>query len=256
MFNMQYNAFMLNMHHRNKPARRKILSVVPVLALLVTIMLPGMPVIGPVFSADESGFLHCRVPETPAPPQRKQPEVVLSQGKFLVASRNMQDPRFKETVILLIDYGMHGAVGLIINRPTEVKLSTLFPDIENLQQRKDTVYIGGPVEYNKMMMIIKSGANPDQSKHIFEDIYVSSSRALLRQMVDDIDEKMRFRMYAGYAGWAPRQLDQEILRGGWHVLKADSKTVFDKDSSEIWPELIRKVPAEWVWFMPEHGKLS
>ena len=251
---MQYNAFMLSVLHRNKSARKKILSVALVLTFILIIILLGMPITGSGFPAKESGFLHCRVPDTPPSPYRKQTEVVLSQGKFLVASRNMQDPRFKETVILLIDYGVHGAVGLIINRPTEVKLSALFPNIEGLKERMDTVYIGGPVEYNKMLLLLKSDTRPDQSKHVFEDIYVSSSKQVLQQMFDNVDAKKRFRMYAGYAGWAPMQLDQEVLRGGWHVLQADSMTIFDKEPSGIWPELIRKVTSEWVWVMPEHRR--
>ena len=70
----------------------------------------------------------------------------LAKGKFLVASRRLQDPTFRETVVLLIEYGLDGAMGVVINRPSAVKLTTVFPDIEELKQRKDTIYVGGPVD--------------------------------------------------------------------------------------------------------------
>jgi hypothetical protein len=99
------------------------------------------------------GFYAAIPKETPGGPG---PREELAKGKFLVASRKLQDPNFKETVVLLIDYGMDGAMGLVINRPSAVKLATVFPDIKELKQRKDTIYVGGPVEVNKMLLLIRS----------------------------------------------------------------------------------------------------
>jgi len=158
----------------------------------------------------------------------------------------MRDPRFSETVILLIKYDWHGAMGLIINRPTEVKLSTILPEIKELGQRTDTVYIGGPVAEHQMFLLIKTGSRPGESHYVFDDIYVSSSQIVLKQMIDDADAGKRFRVYVGYAGWAPKQLLGEVLRGDWHVLQADAETIFNKEPSEIWPELIRRSSVQWV----------
>jgi len=169
-----------------------------------------------------------------------------SKGKFLVASRQLLDPQFSKTVILLLEYERHGAMGLIINRPTELQLSKVFPDIEQLQQLPDTIYLGGPVAKNQLLLLIRTGNPPADSRHIFEDIYVSSSQEAIQQMIETPKSEQRFRVYAGYAGWGPGQLDHEIVRGGWHVLQADVEIVFDKVAPEIWPALIHRSSAQWV----------
>jgi len=170
----------------------------------------------------------------------------LSKGKFLVASKKLRDPQFFETVVLLIDYGSQGAMGLVINRPTTVKLSKVLPEIEGLQKRSDTIYLGGPVAKNQLMLLIRTNSPPEESRLVFKDIYLSSSQTIIEKMIDNPDTPERFRVYAGYAGWAPGQLDQEVSRGGWHILEADEESVFDKTPAEIWPELIRRSSALWV----------
>ncbi len=180
-------------------------------------------------------------------PQQRSPfsTTVLSRGKFLVAGKNIKDPRFAETVILLVDYSPDGAMGLIINRPTEVRLSAAFPEMEELKQRKDTIYIGGPVGVERMFLLIHSAGVAKESLRVFDDVSISSSEKVLRQMAAG-NSVRKFRVYAGYAGWSPQQLDQEVMRGDWHVLNADSRTIFDKKSSDIWPELIQQTSKLWV----------
>lgn len=178
--------------------------------------------------------------------EQSRPKVGLSKGKFLVASKQLRDPQFFETVVLLIEYDSHGAMGLVINRPTKVKLSKVLPEIDGLQKRSDTIYLGGPVAKNQLMLLIRTNSPPEGSRLIFKDIYLSSSQTIIEKMIDDPDTPERFRVYAGYAGWASGQLDQEVYRGGWHILQADEESVFDKTPTAIWPELIRRSSALWV----------
>lgn len=230
----------------NGRIRKESVSIAIAITLMLLAILPGMPLIGAAVSDQHAVLLPLRFLVTLPLPGRSQSEAELAKGKFLVASRHLRDPNFSETVILLIDYDWHGAMGLVINRPTEVKLSTVLPGIEGLQQRRDTVYIGGPVARSQMLLLIRSGSQPEGSRRVFADIYVSSSRTVLQQMIDNANAGERFRVYAGYAGWAPGQLDQEVSRGDWHVLPADAETVFDKAPSEIWPELILRSSVEWA----------
>ena len=170
----------------------------------------------------------------------------LAKGKFLVASRRLRDPNFKETVVLLIDYGQDGAMGLVINRPSKIKLATVFPDIKELKGRKDTIFVGGPVAVNQMLLLVGTPQLPEESQEVTQDVYISSSWKVLERLVKNAAKDERFRIFAGYAGWAPNQLDFEKSRGDWHVLKADAETVFDKKPSEIWPELILRASVKWV----------
>ena len=177
---------------------------------------------------------------------KSRPQMELSKGKFLVASKQLRDPQFFETVVLLLEYDSKGAMGLVINRPTTVKLSKVLPEIEGLQRRSDTIYLGGPVAKNQLMLLIRTSSPPEGSRPVFKDIYLSSSQRVIEKMIDNPDTPERFRVYAGYAGWAPGQLDHEVSRGGWHILQAGQERVFDKTPSEIWPELIRRTSALWV----------
>ena len=170
----------------------------------------------------------------------------LAQGTFLVAGRRLMDPNFHKTVVLLIRYDPDGAMGLVINRPLQLKLSTVLPDIKELDQRKDTLYLGGPVEPARILLLLKSANPPEASIPVFDDVFISASPKVLQSLVRKPVEEERFHIYAGYAGWAPEQLESECARGDWHILKADAETLFDKKSSEIWPELIQRVSVKWV----------
>jgi len=170
----------------------------------------------------------------------------LATGRFLVAGRKLGDPNFHKTVILILRYGQDGAAGLVINRPSKVKLSNVMPEIEELAQRKENLFLGGPVEPGKVLLLLKSAATPEDSIPVFGDVYVSSSRKALKRLIKNANKGEKFRIYAGYAGWAPGQLESERDRGDWHVLKADAETVFDKKSSEVWQELIHRFTANWV----------
>ncbi len=170
----------------------------------------------------------------------------LAQGKFLVADRRLMDPNFRETVVLLIRYGPDGAIGLVINRPVELKLSTVLPDIKELDRSKETLYLGGPVEPARVLLLVRSAKPPEASMPVFGDVFLSSSQEVLQGLIKKPVKEERFRIYAGYAGWAPKQLESEFDRGHWHVLNADTETLFDKKSSEIWQELIQRVSVKWV----------
>jgi putative transcriptional regulator len=173
-------------------------------------------------------------------------EAGLAKGRFLIASEQLEDPNFSKTVVLLTDYGAEGAVGLVVNRPTQVKLGELFPEIEGLGERLDTVFFGGPVSGNMMQLLIRSAGQPEESRRVFEDIYVSSSRDLLERMIARLSPGEKFRLYAGYAGWFPGQLEREVSLGAWHVVEAEAEMIFSKKPLEVWHELISRASAKWV----------
>jgi putative transcriptional regulator len=101
---------------------------------------------------------------------------------------------------------------------------------------------------------MKSAKPPPESMLIFGDVYLSSSREELQRVVKSTNTDEKFRIYAGYAGWAPGQLESEYDKGDWHVLDADATALFDKKSSDIWPELIHRFTVDWVRLKPHDGK--
>jgi len=198
----------------------------------------GLSFTGPLLPGPGDIHRLSRNPDPPPLPDSDQFDAELSKGKFLVASRNLGDPRFRETVVLLISHHRLGAVGLIINRPTRLSLAEAFPGVPALTKRTDALYFGGPVEGRHALWLIRSPGNPGESERVFDGVYVSSSMAVLSRVIDRQRTGKHFRVYAGYAGWSPGQLEQEVRRGDWHVVHADAKTIFEKKTGNIWPEMI------------------
>jgi putative transcriptional regulator len=174
------------------------------------------------------------------------PQAALSAGRFLVASKQLRDPNFSETVVLLLNYGERGARGVVINWPTEVKLATMFPEIRGLQRRVDTAYLGGPVERTRLLMLLRADKPRSGAEHVVDDIYVSTNRRVLFDALGRAGSATSVHVYAGYAGWAPGQLDREVARGDWHVLPADAEAVFSTTPNEVWRELIDKGAVQWL----------
>ena len=224
--------------------------LIKLLYLCFILILPVTLILCPGSGADASGEKPAKLLLKTAIPRQDHGEPgdreELAKGKFLVASRQLIDSNFQETVVLLIEYGMEGAMGLVINRPLKVRLATLFPDIKELKQRQDTVYLGGPVAVNQMLMLIGSPKTPQGSIPVIQDVYLSSSLEELMRLIKNADKNERFRIFAGYSGWAASQLDFERTRGDWHVLKADADAIFTQNPSELWPELIHKATLKWV----------
>lgn len=221
------------------PFRRVIGSLAAGIALLalVTRSVPrqaGLPE-RPAIRLDQP-FARAAAAQSPQSPANN-----LAKGKFLIAGRNLRDPNFAESVVLLVEYNDDGAMGLVINNRSEVGLSRLLPDIEELKEREDDLFIGGPVQRKSMLlMLVRSRTKPVESNHVFADVYVTGSVAVLEQVIEMGWEADRFRAYAGYAGWGPGQLDNEVARGDWHIAPADADTVFAAKPADVWKRLIER----------------
>ena len=166
-------------------------------------------------------------------------EQKLGAGVFLVATHRVIDPRFSQSVILLTQHGPHGAMGVIINRPTEHRLADLLPEIEALQERRDRLFFGGPVAVNAIVVLLQSAEEVEleHTERVFGDVYFSGSPEAFAYIIGREKKDEAIRGYAGYAGWAPGQLEGEVARGDWSILGADASTVFRKEPSTMWKEL-------------------
>ncbi len=160
----------------------------------------------------------------------------LGRGRFLVAETQLLDPNFAHTVILLTDHGEDGAVGLIVNRKTDLEASRLMPGVEGLADRPTPVFIGGPVEPRRIQLLIRTDRQPGEAAPVLPGVWTTASRDQLETSI--ADPASRFRVYAGYAGWAPGQLENEVARGDWHILPAAEAGVFDANPETLWKRLI------------------
>ncbi len=164
----------------------------------------------------------------------------LRAGKVLVASRNLGDPHFAKTVILLVQYDAQGVLGLVLNHRTDVPLSRVLDSLKAAKDRSDPVYLGGPLETAAVFALYRSSAKPEGAEHIFGGVYLINSKPLFEQTISAQPKPDAFHVYLGYAGWSQDQLRQEVELGAWFVFPAEATTVFNPDPDALWPKMIRK----------------
>jgi putative transcriptional regulator len=176
---------------------------------------------------------------TAAPLQSTRVEA-LGAGRLLVASKDLKDPNFAKTVVLLVNYDSEGVMGVIINRRSTVPLSQVFEDVKEANDHPDPVYAGGPVEKTSALALLRSRAKPKDAEHVFADINLVADEDLLRKALSSGAKSSEFRIYLGYAGWAVSQLEKEVEIGAWYVFPADAGAVFDPNPDTLWSRMIRK----------------
>jgi putative AlgH/UPF0301 family transcriptional regulator len=170
----------------------------------------------------------------------------LRAGKLLVASRNLADPNFAETVVLLVHYDADGVVGLILNRRTHVPLSRVLEGLNSAKDRSDPVYLGGPVESPAVLALLKSPAKLEGAKQIFGGVYLISTKALFEQTMSARPDPDVFHVYVGYAGWTNKQLRKEVELGAWFIFQADAGTVFNSNPDSLWRQMIQKTELKFA----------
>jgi len=162
----------------------------------------------------------------------------MANAIFLVARRGMSDPNFRETVVLVTHPPRGGPFGVIINRPLGQRLSEVFPDQSSLKGRKEVLYFGGPVGRQGLVFLVRSPNPPQGVMMVLRDVFFTSDTELIEGLFQRKEPLRGLRIFAGYSGWAPGQLQNELKRGGWHVVPADAESVFDKDPARLWQDLI------------------
>ena len=155
---------------------------------------------------------------------------------FLVARKDMPDPFFHESVVLVTN-ATESPVGVIINKPLPLTLANAIPNASPLQDRDDKLFFGGPVQTEDVVFVFRAKKEPENAMRLMEGVYVSGNRELLETLLARKDPVDGLRIFAGHAGWAPGQLEAEIQRGDWALAPADASAIFRSKPEELWPEL-------------------
>jgi len=126
--------------------------------------------------------------------------------------------------------------GLIINRPTRILVSELFPDVKRLAQLDDKVYFGGPVQIETVSFLFRAETLPEEAIQVLDGVYLSTNAELLRKLLGREKPMEGLRIFIGYSGWGPGQLQAEIARGDWTLAPAHAGAIFGGKSEHPWPE--------------------
>jgi putative transcriptional regulator len=151
-------------------------------------------------------------------------------GSLLVASPLLADPNFHRTVVLVLEHGEDGAVGVILNRPSGSPIRTVLPDWDSVAADPAVVFVGGPVEPEVGIALSKTGGSETAVSGIW-----------LADLASDPTPGPA-RIFSGYAGWDSGQLESELGEGSWMVIGAERDDVFASDPDGLWSEVLRRQP--------------
>ena len=169
-------------------------------------------------------------------------------GDLLVASILLADGVFNQTVVLILDSDAEGALGVILNEVSQTPLASVLPDWVSTVSKPQLLFHGGPVSPNGaicLASVATDGEEPPGWRPLFETVgllHLDTPIEIVAGAYRDL------RIFAGYAGWAPGQLQAEIAEGMWHVLRADYSDVFGNEPLDLWRTVLRRQRSEVALF--------
>jgi putative transcriptional regulator len=159
-----------------------------------------------------------------------------TRGQLLIAGPGLVDPNFWRTVVLVVEHSDDGALGLVLNRPSETTVGEAMSELERLLEPDDTLYIGGPVQPSALIVLGEFEDPSDAALVAFEDIGVLARGA----GEEDGPDLRRGRAFVGHAGWGPGQLDSELERDDWIVEPAIREDVFTAEPAALWESVLTR----------------
>lgn len=161
-------------------------------------------------------------------------------GRLLVAAPSLFDDNFHRAVILLCRYDPQlGALGLVLNRPTEVEVGNVLPQVAS--GREEPLWVGGPVDSRSLWVVHRRADLAEPGEELLEGVWFGAESNLIRRVLatnapDPVGEV--FRLYVGYAGWGPGQLEDELAMDAWRVVPTGPATLFGGMSQRLWGEMM------------------
>jgi putative transcriptional regulator len=177
------------------------------------------------------------------------------RGQLLVASPSLLDPNFHRTVVLIAEHGEDGAMGVVLNRESELEVDEAAPSLADVVEPGARVHEGGPVQPTAVMIMAEFDDPAAAASLVVDDIgFVSADTDF-----DALDSAVRrVRVFAGLAGWAPGQLEAELERDDWIVEPALAEDVFHAHAEELWSHVLERKGGQFalVARMPEDPSLN
>lgn len=159
------------------------------------------------------------------------------RGQLLVAGPGLLDPNFRRTVVLLAEHGEDGAMGVVLNRVSGIRVADAVPPVAELVGEEALVYLGGPVQ-PQAVVVLADFAEPHRAGALVLDTIGFLPGAV--DDADDLGELRGVRVFAGYAGWGPGQLEDELGEQSWVVLPARGSDVFTDAPEGLWADVLRR----------------
>jgi putative transcriptional regulator len=177
------------------------------------------------------------------------------RGRLLVAAPPLVDPNFDRTVVLMLEHGDEGALGLVLNRPSETPLIDAVPEWSPLAATPAVVFAGGPVSPDSVIALARSEVDDDRDGWV--PITAGIGTIDLARAPEEVPVVIEgVRVFVGYAGWAPGQLEDELERGAWFVVDFDLDDAFSREPDHLWRHVLRRQTGRLAMFANAPGDPS
>jgi putative transcriptional regulator len=172
------------------------------------------------------------------------------KGLLLLASPALFDPNFRRTVVLVTEHTDEGAAGLVLNRRSETAVAEAVPDLAPLVPEEERVWVGGPVQQEAVLVLAEFDDPEDAAMLVVNDLGFVPGDGDFKLLAG---ETRRARVFAGYAGWGPGQLEAELEESSWIVEEADGHDLFPGEKFDLWGTVLRGKGGvyRFVALMPE-----
>jgi len=180
-----------------------------------------------------------------------------TKGRLLVATPPLEDANFDRTVIYVLEHHDDGAIGVVINRPSIEALDEPLDRWIELQTVPSSVFVGGPVEDTALIALAETPEPLEENGDYLSPIHGTIASADLTADPALVAPEVRsVRVFRGYAGWGPGQLEGEIDAGAWLVLDSEPGDVFSHEPDELWRTVLRRQPGRLAWLADAPDDLS
>jgi putative transcriptional regulator len=162
-----------------------------------------------------------------------------TRGQLLIAGPTLLDPNFQRTVVLIVDHSHDGALGLVLNRPSETTVGEAVSELETLLDAEDQLFIGGPVQQSSLIVLAEFDDAARAALIAFEDVGVVGAGDVDGE-TESVPQTRRGRAFAGHAGWGPGQLDAELEQGDWILEPAQREDAFCEHPDGLWQTVLTR----------------
>lgn len=172
------------------------------------------------------------------------------RGRLLVATPTLLDPNFLHSVVLMLEHSPDGAVGVVLNRPSEIPVADAVPSWGGVRSEPPVVFAGGPVQTDGVIGLARIGAvGEDAPPAGVVPLWRGLGTVDLDVAPDDVFPRVdRLRLFAGYSGWGPLQLEAELASNSWFVVNRDPTDVWSVEPDELWTRVLRRQPGKIAQF--------
>lgn len=161
----------------------------------------------------------------------------IDKGSLLIASPNVMDPIYKQSVILVCEYTSYGSFGLILNKPYELEATHSHIEIDEIVHLKNSLRVGGPMQQNQLMLLHDSTKHRDQTLKVTDGVYLGGDFLFLQELVKE-DPDSNLLICFGYTGWTAGELEKQFSDGLWFLYPASKSLIFEIPPEKLWRETL------------------